>query len=114
MSGNEPGPRPLEHYRGYLRLLAGLQLDPRLKGKLDASDIVQETLLKAHQAQDQFQGNSEAEMAAWLRHFSIANGCKKKAAEIPQFSAYARKLRGIFRATKERAVASSCARRHSL
>jgi RNA polymerase sigma-70 factor (ECF subfamily) len=48
-------------------LLAGLQLDARLQGKVEPSDIVQETLLKAHQGRDQFHGQSEAEMAGWLR-----------------------------------------------
>jgi RNA polymerase sigma-70 factor (ECF subfamily) len=58
---------PLESYRSYLRLLTRLHLDDRLRGKVDPSDVVQQTMLRAVQGWDQFRGTTPAERLAWLR-----------------------------------------------
>jgi RNA polymerase sigma-70 factor (ECF subfamily) len=57
----------LEAYRAYLALLARLQLGRRLPGKVSASDLVQETFLRAHRDFAQFRGATEKELAGWLR-----------------------------------------------
>jgi RNA polymerase sigma-70 factor (ECF subfamily) len=57
----------LEKFRAYLRLLARLHLDPRLRRRLDPSDLVQQALLEAYRSLDQVRGRTDAERAAWLR-----------------------------------------------
>jgi RNA polymerase sigma-70 factor (ECF subfamily) len=63
----------LELYRHYLALLARMQIGRRLQGKVDASDLVQETFLKAHRGFAQFRGSSEGELVSWLRQILAAN-----------------------------------------
>ncbi len=65
--------RLLELHRRYLALLARVQIGRRLQGKVDASDLVQETFLEAHRSFGRFRGESEAEFVAWLRQILAAN-----------------------------------------
>jgi RNA polymerase sigma-70 factor (ECF subfamily) len=70
----------LHRFRDYLRVLARQTWPDRLRGKLDPSDIVQETLLEAHAGHARFQGTTEAELAAWLRAMlahNIADAIKR-------------------------------------
>ena len=63
----------LEACRGYLLLLAQEELDPALRAKGGASDLVQQTFLEAQQDFARFQGDSEGELLAWLRQLLIHN-----------------------------------------
>lgn len=62
-----------ERYRSYLRLLAEAQLGRVGRRGIDASDIVQQTLLDAHKDRDRFRGKTEAEHFAWLRRLLACN-----------------------------------------
>jgi RNA polymerase sigma-70 factor (ECF subfamily) len=57
----------LGRFREYLHLLARTELDPQLRAELDPSDLVQETLLRAQRAQASFRGDTDRQLAAWLR-----------------------------------------------
>jgi RNA polymerase sigma-70 factor (ECF subfamily) len=60
-------------FRNYLLLLARVRLDRKLQGKLDASDIVQQTMIEAHQALESFRGENPPAQATWLRQILARN-----------------------------------------
>src|ERR1041385_5341217 len=63
--------RSFERYRSYLLMLARAQLNGRFGRRLDASDVVQQTLIKAYEAREQFRGKNDEELLAWLRKIMV-------------------------------------------
>jgi RNA polymerase sigma-70 factor, ECF subfamily len=59
--------RALLSFRAYLLLVANNELEPALKAKEGASDLVQETFLLAQRGVEKFRGRTEAEWREWLR-----------------------------------------------
>jgi RNA polymerase sigma-70 factor (ECF subfamily) len=58
----------LDRYRPLLRLqVRQMQLDPRLQRRFDSSDLVQETLLRAHGNLARFRGTTEGDLVKWLQ-----------------------------------------------
>jgi RNA polymerase sigma-70 factor, ECF subfamily len=73
--GNDPREmaRLFATCRNYLGLLARTQVESWLQAKVDASDLVQQTLLEAYRDFGRFRGNTEAEWLAWLRRILAHN-----------------------------------------
>jgi RNA polymerase sigma-70 factor, ECF subfamily len=65
--------RLLQMYRNYLTVLAGTQIERRLQPRMSPSDVVQETMLRAHANFAQFRGASEPELVSWLRQILVNN-----------------------------------------
>lgn len=57
----------LTRFRAYLRTLARIQIHGGDHCRMDASDVAQEAILRAWRDRAQFRGQTEGEMASWLR-----------------------------------------------
>lgn len=57
----------LAPFRSYLEVLARVHLDPRLRGKLDPADVVQQVLLRACAAWPTLEQTEPPVILAWLR-----------------------------------------------
>src|SRR6516165_12334958 len=69
--------RLLSRHRPYLRRLVELRLDPRLRPRVDASDVVQETHLEALRRLSAYLERRPLPFRLWLRQ--IACDCALKA-----------------------------------
>jgi RNA polymerase sigma-70 factor, ECF subfamily len=63
----------LMSYMNYLKVLSQGELDDRVRRRVSASDIVQETLLEAHRDFAKFNGATLFEFTGWLRRILINN-----------------------------------------
>jgi RNA polymerase sigma-70 factor, ECF subfamily len=78
----------LSSVRDYLLLVANEGLEPALKAKGNASDLVQETFLRAQRGMESFRGRTASEWRHWLRSILIRN----MAQERRRFVATAKRL----------------------
>lgn len=68
-----PDGRAIERLRACLKLLAEAEIGSFLGQQVEASDIVQQTLLEAVARQDQFRGETTREWLAWVRRMLSHN-----------------------------------------
>ncbi len=59
--------------RNYLAVVARAEVGSWLQAKVDASDLVQQTMLDAHRGLASFRGTTEGEWLGWLRQILSHN-----------------------------------------
>ncbi len=60
----------MEHFRPRLVRMVELRLDPRLAGRADAADVLQETYLDAARQLEQYLAVPKLSVFVWLRHLT--------------------------------------------
>ncbi|MDB4810017.1 sigma-70 family RNA polymerase sigma factor [bacterium] len=68
-------PSLVANYEPYLRMLARTRMRKSYQAKIGVSDVVQQTMLQAVQAFEQFRGKTEEEFLAWLRQILARHLC---------------------------------------
>ena len=77
-----------EMCRAYVAFLARSHVESWIQAKVDASDLVQQTLLEAHGGLEKFDGTTEGEWLAWLKQILKNNATDF----VRQFGAAKRKV----------------------
>lgn len=65
--------RAVEGCREYLLLIAGREMDARVRSKVGGSDLVQEALFEAQQHFTHFHGTTREELLRWVRRILLRN-----------------------------------------
>lgn len=63
----------MQLHASYLKLVVAAQLDERLRVRVSASDVVQETFFEAHRDFPAFRGATPEEFLGWLRRILMNN-----------------------------------------
>ncbi len=76
-------------YRNYLRMVVRTGLGPRLRERVELSDVVQETLVEVVRQFPQFTGQNEAALVGWLRRL-----VGQKLADLGRYHSRAKRAAG--------------------
>jgi RNA polymerase sigma-70 factor (ECF subfamily) len=70
-NGNQPAlGELLDRYRGRLRHMVRLRMDRRIRGRVDPSDVIQETFVEAFQRLGEYLKNPSVTFVVWLRYLA--------------------------------------------